>query len=259
MAQVVAAINRNNERVPTLWARHDYDADIVDDQKKKHFVNGDGVLLYRRPQGMRLVGNKPVVGTVFEIGSTDDRYWLKIVPDVETMWWGKYANVGKPCVRPVPIRPDMVLEVLGVGTFNTNFLEPPVPVMRFNPDADAYTFVWSAPLPDRWAAVREVWYDRKTLLPMLVILFDENGRVVLRARLSDHKPVEVPDVPQDQWPKVATDYQLFFPDTGSRMSFKLTEVELERNGVPSRRGIVFPQGDLQKFAKVIQLDEACAD
>ena len=29
MGLVVAAINRNNDRVPTLWARHDYDADIV--------------------------------------------------------------------------------------------------------------------------------------------------------------------------------------------------------------------------------------
>lgn len=259
MARVVAAINRNNEAVPTLWAAHEYEANIVDEQGKAHFVNGRGALLYRKPQGMRLVGNKDVVGTVFEIGSTDDRYWLKIVPEVETMWWGKYENLGKPCVRQVPIRPDMVLEVLGVSTFNTNFLEPPVPVMRFNPDADAYTFVWSVPLRDRWAAVREVWYDRQTKLPMLVVLFDENGRVVLRARLAGHRPVEVPDAPREQWPTVATNYQLFFPDTGSRMTFDLKEVAFERNGVPTRRGIVFPQADLERFAKVIQLDEACGE
>lgn len=259
MAVVVEAINRNNNLVPTLWARHYYEATIVDEQGKGHFVNGDGALLYRRPQGMRLVGTKPGVGTVFEVGSTDDRYWLSIAPEMDTMWWGNYEHLGKPCVAQVPIRPDMVLEVLGVTTFNTNFLEPPVPVMRFNPDADAYTFVWNVPLPNRWVAVKEVWYDRQTKLPRLVLLFDENGRVVLRARLSNHTAVEVPDVPREQWPKVATNYQLYFPDTGTKMSFELSDLVLDKNGVPGRRGIAFPKADLEKFAKVIQLDEACAD
>lgn len=257
MTDVVAAINRNNSAVPTLWARHYYEATLKDEQGNPHFVNGDGALLYRGPSGMRLVGNKPGVGTVFEIGSTDDRYWLTVKPELDTMWWGQYKNLGKPCVQKVPIEPNMVLEVLGISTFNTNFLEPPAPVMRFNPDADAYTFVWSIPLPNRWAAVKEIWYDRQTKLPRLVLLFDENGRVVLRARLANHQPVEIADAPREAWPKVATSYQLYFPDNGGKMSFELSDVVLDKNGVPSRRGIVFPQQ--AGVAKVIQLDRNCTD
>ena len=145
MAQVVADINANNAKVPTLWARHYYEATIVDDKKQSHFVNGNGALLYRGPRGMRLVGKKDPVGTVFEVGSTDEAYWLSIVPEMDTMWWGKYANLGKPCVDRVPIQPNGVLEVLGVGLIETNFAEPPAPVMRFNNDTDSYMFVWVAP------------------------------------------------------------------------------------------------------------------
>jgi hypothetical protein len=259
MAEVAAAINANNGALPTLWARHYFEATIVDERKKSHFVNGDGVLLYKAPRGMRLVGTKAAAGTVFEIGSTDDRYWLTLVPERNTMWWGSYANLGKPCVdlRNIPVRPDLVLEVLGVGTVNTNFLEPPAPTMRFNNDARAYMFVWNVPLPDRWAAQKEIWYDLETKLPRRVFLFDENGRVVLRAKLSNHAPVELPDVPQEKWPRVARLYELFFPDTGSTMKFELDEVALERRGVPTRRGIAFP--DDAKVDQVIQLDGNCPD
>lgn len=259
IAQVISDINTNNGELPTLWARHYFEATIVDDKKQSHFVNGDGALLFRRPQHMLLVGTKPGAGRVFEIGSTPENYWLKIVPEVDTTWWGKYENLGKPCVQKVPIAPDQVFEVLGVSTFNTDLTQLPAPVMRFNNDADAYMFVWVARLPDRYAAMKEVWYDRQTKLPKLVILFDENGRVQLRAYLSKHQPVEVPDVPRERWPKVATNYDLYFPETGTKMRFELSDMTLDKNGVPSRKGIVFPGATPEEAgtAKVIQLDAPC--
>ena len=184
------------------------------------------------------------------------------------MWWGWYRNLGKPCVdvRQIPVRPDLVLQVLGVGMINTNFLEPPVPTMRFNnvvrldastDNVGAYMFIWNVPAGDRWVAQREIWYDRVTKLPWRVSLYDENGRAVVQARLSGHAPVELKGVPEERWPRVARNYELFFPDTGSTMTFDLDEVEPERRGVPTRRGIAFPRDP--NVDEVIQLDEACAD
>jgi hypothetical protein len=261
MAEVVAEVNANNAALPTLWASHGFEAYIIDDRGKVRFVNGDGNLLFKQPANMLLVGTKPGAGRVFQVGSTEDRYWLTISPlnEPSTMWWGWYRNLGKPCVdmRNIPIRPDLIVQVLGLGTIGTNFLEPPVPTMRFNNDADAYAFVWNIPAGDRWAAQKEIWYDRATKRPRLVVLFDEHGRVVLRARLLNHQPVEVDGVPRERWPEVARRYELFFPDTGSTMSFDLLEVAPERRGIPTRRGIAFPQDP--KVDEVIQLDEACAD
>ncbi|CAA9395436.1 MAG: hypothetical protein AVDCRST_MAG64-1512 [uncultured Phycisphaerae bacterium] len=263
MAEVVNEINANNGALPTLWARHYFEANLVDADGRRQFVNGEGVLLYKQPRGMRLVGTKAAAGNVFEIGSDEERYWLSMTPpnDRSRMWWGWYRNLGKPCVdtRSLPIRPDLVLQVLGVATIDTNFMAPPVPTMRFNgdPNADAYVFVWNVPLGDRWAAQKEIWYDRATKRPRLVVLFDDHGRVVLRARLLNHRRLEIDGVPPERSPEVARRYELFFPDTGSTMTFDLDEVAPERRGVPTRRGIAFPENP--KVDEVIQLDEACAD
>jgi hypothetical protein len=261
MQEVVAEINANNAGLATLWAHHQFEASIVDERGKSHFANGDGVLVYKSVRGMRLVGNKDIAGRVFEIGSSDERYWLILSPPNERsrMWWGWYRHLGKECVdaHAMPIRPDMVLEVLGVGTVDTNFLEPPAPVMRFNNDAHAYMFVWSYPARSQWVAQKEIWYDRATKLPKRVFLFDENGRVVLRARLSGHAPVELEGVPQERWPKVARQYELFFPDSGSTMRFDLDEVAPDRKGVPSRRGVSFPENP--NVDEPIQLDKNCVD
>ncbi len=257
MRDVVARINRNNEALPTLWARHNFEATVFDDQKKSHFVSGLGALLYLAPQRMKLIANHTVAGEIFELGSTDDRFWMKLVPEVDTMWWGKYENLGKPCARPIPLRPDLVLQVLGVGTINTDFNALPAPTMRFNNEDDSYMFVWVTKLADRWVAQKEIWYDRQTRRPKRVYLFDENGRVILRAALSKHQSVEVAGVAKENWPVVATDYRLLFPDTGTKMYFELFDMVLDQNGVIRRRGIEFPQK--ANVSKVIRIDEGCRD
>ena len=92
--------------------------------------------------------------------------------------------------------------------------------------------------------------------PRRVLLYDENGRVVLRADLANHQPVKVPNAPGDQPPPhVATEYRLRFPDTGTEMSFELYDVMPDNRGVISRgRGIVF-NPDRAGVSNVIQLDE----
>lgn len=263
MRQVVADINANNERLPSLWARHEFEATVVDERGKSRFVNGDGYLLFRQPRELRLIGKKPGVGNIFEIGSNDERFWLTIRPPNEPseIWWGNYANLGKPCVEEIPIRPDLILEVLGVSRIETDFTREPAPTMRFNNDQDAYMFVWNVRGPDRWIAQKEVWYDRETKLPRLVNLFDENGRVILSAYLSKHQPIttgpagaaggEIPP------PMIATDYRLFFPDNGTRMWFQLKDMELQHNGVPNDRSFAFPENP--GVDREIQIDESCDD
>jgi hypothetical protein len=258
MVDVVAAINRNNAAVPTMWASVGYKATVVDDKKRPHTANGDGVLMYRAPRDMRLVGYMTGAGTIFELGSTADRYWLVLKPEMETMWWGRHRNVGKPCVsQDIPIRPDLVMEVLGVATINTNFNEVPAPTMRFDNERDVYAFVWNGKLPDRWAALKEVWFDRATKLPIRVLLYDVNGRVTLRAELAGHKPVEVPGRQRGEWPKVASQYNLYFPDSGTVMEFHLGDVMLDKRGTPTRKGIDFPDPRKAGVRDVIQVDAAC--
>ena len=108
LQQVVARINANNAQIPTLWARQDFNGTIIDDKRQAHSVTADGVILYRAPAELRIVDSNEF-GNIFEIGTTADYYWLKIVPQMDTLWWGRMQNAGKPCAASVPLRPDLIL------------------------------------------------------------------------------------------------------------------------------------------------------
>ncbi len=257
MYEVVTAVNSNNSGIPTIWTDHTFKAWMHDDNGKSHYVDGDGVLLYRKqidkPDELLLQGQS-IIGKIFEIGSSsgpDAQYWVALVPEISTEWWGYYKNLGKPCVRSLPIHPDLVVEVLGVNQIDENFLRPPVPAMRFNNDADVYMFTFSLPTPTKWVIQKEVWYSRKTLLPVKVLLFDQNGRVLLRADLSEHEPIEGGD-----GRKIATQYKLFFPENKDRLEFSFKSPKLTRKGLP-RAGTIQrrPIGDVRN----IRIDEECGD
>ena len=65
-------------------------------------------------------------------------------------------------------------------------------MMRFNNFADAYMVDWLEPAGDHWVVDKEIWYDRRTLLPQRVLLFDGQGRVALWARLSNYVRMKMP-------------------------------------------------------------------
>ncbi|HWE04795.1 MAG TPA: hypothetical protein VG326_20485 [Tepidisphaeraceae bacterium] len=263
MAKVISDINANNSKIPTLFAHHYYEADVVDDKKHSHHVAGDGVLLYQAPISIRLRASAAAVGTVFEIGSNPRSFWFELGPDTgSTLWWGNYADLSQidPDSAGIPIRPDMVRDVLGIATINTNFSELPAPTMRFNAEKDAYDFVWIAKRPDRWVALREVWYDRVTKRPRLVLLYDSNGRVVLRATFDpqQYRQIQVPNLAKSEWPWMPGDYRLEFPDTGSLLRMTLDQAQLTSNmgngvTIPNASSFRMPNPDNAPVDKVIRI------
>jgi hypothetical protein len=255
--QLVARINANNQQVPTLHGEGHFDASFKTEGKPRS-VQGELTLNYSYPRSLSFIGKDLVLGRILEVGSNDSRYWVVAGPrgDERTrMWWGAYKNINRVKSNDLPVQPDALIEVLGVQPIETDFLQPAAPVLRFNNDADAYMIVWSIPLQDRWAAQKEIWYDRKTKLPTLVLLFDKDGRIMLRAYLLNHQPVEVAGTPKDRWPKVATEYRLFFPDSGSTVRFYLKDaLALKKGSVPNARTFAFPV-DIDAIPHVIELDE----
>jgi hypothetical protein len=244
MDTVVADINRASGKISSLWTQLNYTATFIDPEKKtSQTVAGDGVLMYARPISLLLNGDKDVAGQVFQIGSNNSEFWVRIRSSASTFnyWWGHYANLNKPGARPIPIRPDLVVQVLGIGLFRTNFLVQPVPVMRFDNAADAYIFDLNIIATDRWETREEIWYDRVSKLPMKVILFANDGRVALRADLTQPTPVESPGVPQDQWPKIARHYDLTFPGDGTHITFDLLNIPQIQH--PGRHNLMLPSAN----------------
>lgn len=257
MSAVVAHVNANNEAIPTLYARQEIQADLYDKSRSKSFyVNSSGDVYLRKPRELLLRGRHDLAGKIFEIGSTDDVFWFTVYGKQDERYWGHYRNIGKPCMEEMPIRPDLIGEVLGISQIRTNFLEPPFPTMRFNHDEDKYMLTWNARLPTQFYAEKEIWYDRKTYLPVKVVIYDFNGRVLVRANLANHRPVEVPNQPRENWPQIPTTYSLMFPQSKSTMTLKLSDMALvSKTGHPKAGTIVFK--DDPEVSKVIQVDEAC--
>jgi hypothetical protein len=257
LSEVVADINQNNRRVNTLWSRGNFKAWLRDDKGNRHFVEGDANLQYRKPQELSLRGSDPLAGQIFQVGSNDQRYWLLVKPELDTLWYGSY-DAPNADLSKIPIRPDLLLEVLGVNDINPDFRAQPMPVMKFNNDRDVYMITWHVMRPDRLVAQKEIWYDRRTKLPRLVVLYDENGRAVLRAYLSDHQRVPVEGQPQDQSPVVATAYDLYFPESKAQIVLTLRDLQSKYHGAggrtfPNDASFRFPGTDAA--AKTIAVDD----
>lgn len=258
MGEVVSRVNANAQAIPTLWARHYFAGRVVDEKGHAEFLNAEGILLVYKPGKMRLVARK-VETTIFDLGTDGERFWMIVPERADTMWWGWNRNIGRPCAKAIPLQPESLLQVLGIGEFDTDFTRPPVPVMRFSAADDAYVFVWNQPYRQRWAAVKEVWYDRQTLRPRRVIVYDENGRAVLEATLERHERVEVEGKDRGQWPWVATLYNLSFPESGSKITLTLRDMRLENEGVPAEGSIRFPDPKRSGASKEVQIDKDCVD
>ena len=246
---VLLKINANNGRIATLVGAGDFEARIVD-AGKENYVRGQLTLLHTKPASIRIDATKDVVD-LFKLGANADQYWFSAFVNVDTTWFGSVAGAAESSAG-LPIAPTLIADVLGVATLDTDLLAQPVPMMRFNPDYDAYMLTWSKPSGDRWIVLREVWYDRATLEPRRVWLFDRNGRVVLRARLSGFAPF---DGAAADGPRVARGFDLFFPASGSRLTFTLDEVRPTRNGAPNRLSYRF-NPETVSTAKKVDLDAA---
>jgi len=232
LEEVVARVNENNAKIPTLWARQRFEATVVDRAKNKsQRIEGYGTLLYTGPNQMRLKA-KNELADLFDMGSNGKQFWLWEMHD-QIFWWGDYSAAENIESAEIPVRPDTVMEILGVQPVDSSLLHPPIPTLRFNNRADAYMVDWQSPDSEHWATAKEIWYDRQTLRPEKVLLFDERGRVALWAQLSNYVQVKVAGEDQSGWPWIAGVYQLFFPYTGTRMSFELSDVSLSTNGRPN--------------------------
>ena len=258
IARVIDDINQNNQGIRTIWSRGDFKAWIPDDKGRVHFVDGEAHLMYQSAADLRVIGNKFGVGRVFDIGSNGKQYWLTVKPEIDTMWYGDYQHASAAGAPQMPIRPDLLLEILGVGEIETDLTRQPVPVMRFNNDEDAYMLVWhvkSTTPPERWIAQKEVWYDRASKHPKLVLLFDEDGRIVLRAYLSEHKPIQ--NESAGSKPVIASRFDLYFPQSKTKMQLSLDEIVARHDELPSDKSFAFP--GLNAAEKIINIDEAHRD
>ena len=86
---------------------------LVDEQGHKQQHDLDLTLLHKMVRNLYLRGN--VLGkTQVEIGSNDKQYWVGVIPQEDTLWWGYWADVEKAKPGNDLIQaPERLLDALG--------------------------------------------------------------------------------------------------------------------------------------------------
>lgn len=232
LEDLVGKINENNAKIPTLWSREHFYGTLVDrEHNKSGRMDGYGNLLYTGPNKLKMTAKNEVTD-LFEMGSDGEKYWFYDKHDSQ-FWWGDFADAGSVDSGEVPVRPDMVMEILGIRPINPFLTQAPIPTVRFNNGGDFYMIDWMAPSAGHWVVVKEIWYDRVTYLPRKVLIFDGLGCAAVVAWLKNYQPVEVEGLDRAHWPKMATQFDLSFTYGGTMMTFELTDMSLTKYGRPS--------------------------
>lgn len=234
--QLIAQINANNQSLSSLWARISLDAEIrnPDTGKRQTIYAGDGALMFLAPSNLRLRAIKDTM-LVLDLGINADRFWLIApAPGPDQMWWG-YVRDAAYASQEIPIAPRDLLDVLALRPISTEGENPPV--LRFDSAGQTYTLVWFRNGRNRDLIAREVSYDRQTLHPVRVMLYDPAGKLTLQADLSAHAPVEGSAKPE---PVVARHITLYATATKSTAELRLRNVAATHNGVPNAASFGYP-------------------
>lgn len=182
-----------------------------------------GTLVFRKPKDLVLQLREGLGGSpVMQAGSNQHEYWLWVKPEINTLWWGLHtrdeapvqereedaatqpaASGPSPDTRPasgntpspatprdeMPIRPDHLIEVLGLSELPTDTTGPDGPVYR--PEETRNVLIFLAYDADGQAYIQKEYYlDRAPPYLVREILFREaDGRIQMRAALTEHAVV----------------------------------------------------------------------
>jgi len=227
-------------------------ADFPDSRGKPHKYNLDGTLLYRKPRELR-VDLRPSIGDpVMQIGSNKETFWIWVEPELQMMRWGKHEHVGKPCSGRMSIRPDQLVQSLGLQRLTSTDPTLAGPALSAARDYDKLTYIREYG-PKGFALDRELYVDRSPPFMIRVMrFFDPQGRESMRASLDKYGPAWrngplVPHVMVFDWPQ-----------DGGRLSLEISKVG-PPTGAVNPRAFIMP--DARRLPRGItdieQVDAEC--
>ncbi len=240
MSELISRVNANNRRLDSLWASGYFEAVAKrSPDDRGTVINGTLNVQHLKPNSLRLKGEKDIFNDVLDLGTDGENIWLR-VPSEGVIYTGTDGRLDPRKTSGLPIRPDLILQVLGVNLLPTDLTAFPAPTLRINPDGRVHMVAFIEPAvlgEQRLKVSREVWYDvpsdpDQPPVPQKVILSDDAGLPVLVATLLRHEPVG-----GDGGPLVATRYLLYFPQTKGKMRIDLDKLLFS---VDARRGPDIP-------------------
>ncbi len=110
-----------NRQAANLQSVRYNDLSIEVSMGKEHHTLKDSTLICAKPRNFLLVGGRPVLGELVQIGSNDREFWMLTRSPLEpTYVYCSHADFQNGRGRlPIPFDPDWALEALGMATYDT--------------------------------------------------------------------------------------------------------------------------------------------
>ena len=181
--EVLAAHNAWADSVQHIWSRAAILLNLPasSTQADRMQQDLDGHLFLIKPDQLFLQGQ--VLGQeVFAVGMNAEKYWLWVRPRVNTVWVGARGGPGE---RRFVILPEDLMSALGLFGIDLKAGDAADFVVR----QEHYLLTESRQVGAVRVPSRRVWFDRTTLRPARVDLYDEAGRCLLMAELMKYEAV----------------------------------------------------------------------
>ena len=197
--QLVAIVNATNARMKSLKANVTFQVSVGGSKKGKvtDYTSLSGYILLRAPQMLRVLGLLPVVRTpAFDLASDGESFNL-LVPHNNKAYTG-LNTMQEPSANPIEnLRPGIFFDTMILPQIGPNDLVYRTTVSHDVVDAKTHKLVQ---LPEYELAVvhqkqgsqelisdRRIRFDRTTLLPSGIDIYDGSGQIQTSARYSDYQ------------------------------------------------------------------------
>ena len=213
--EVFAAHNAWADSIEHIWSRTTVCLVMPRGESRGEHVRYDteGHLFLTKPDRLFLHGQ--VVGQeVFKMGLDPERFWLWVRPGTNTVWTGRRGGEGE---RRFLLSPADLLAVLGVFPIDL----APDELAVFETQPNQYVFTQQRVFGGEKTPVRRTWFDRRSLRPVRIDLFDDAGIHVVMAELLRYERIGEVDV--------CTAYRVrFYGEEEVDLVLQLSEVKLDK-------------------------------
>ncbi len=160
-----------------------------DNAGERHsFLQNDARLFFAQPRSL-IIDVRSLAGSIAQFGSTAERYWVWIDPELRKLWWGTWARVGEISDKRLPLPPDLLLDALMLRPLPRNSPNEVGPILQ-NDGGIAKLIYTRKPSPSRPPIMREIVLDAAPpYQPVEIRDRRADGGVVMIARLSKYDRV----------------------------------------------------------------------
>jgi hypothetical protein len=239
-AEALRRVNDNFARFPSgpaLYTKARVSFEFRDQRGTHRFAGNDAVLFFRPPRMLRF-DVRSLTGTVAQIGSNQERYWVWIEPEMRTLWWGSWERAGREGARRLPVPPADLLDALALRPLPLKLNDSLTPPMLRVDGADQrllYIRAEGGTTATGWREVR-LQTDRP-YMPTQIIDRLADGRVTMDARLSEFRAVG------SGGPLMARRYEMRWPQEGSQLALTIGGDARFRTGPELEDIFEFPAWD----------------